>query len=75
VREDLEKRLVFPEVVQITRRPDIVLWAPQDKKNVLIELTVPWEERCNEAYERKVAKYTQLTEDCRKKDGKPGSSQ
>jgi len=43
----------------------MVLWAPQDKKIVLIELTVPWKERCNEAYER-TAKYTQLTEDCRK---------
>ena len=40
---------------------------PQDKKIVLIELTVPWEERCGEAYERKEAKYTQLTEECRKK--------
>ena len=40
---------------------------PQDKKIVLIEMTVPWEERCDEAYERKAAKYTQLTEECRKK--------
>jgi len=67
MRVDLEKRLVFPEVVQTTLRPDIVLWAPQDKKIVLIELIVPWEERCDEAYERKAAKYTQLTEECRKK--------
>jgi len=34
---------------------------------VFIELTVPREERCDEAYKRKAAKYTQLTEDCRKK--------
>jgi hypothetical protein len=40
---------------------------PPDKKIVLIELTVPWEERCDEAYERKSAKYTQLTGDCIKK--------
>jgi hypothetical protein len=43
---------------------------PQDKKIVLIELTVPWEERCDETYEPKSAKYTQFTEDCRKKGWK-----
>jgi hypothetical protein len=75
MRVDLEKRLVFPEFVQTTLRPDIVLLAPQGKKIVLIELTVPWEERCDEAYERKSAKYTQLTEDCRKKGWKAGASQ
>jgi len=65
MRVDLEKRLIFPTVVQTAIRPDIVLWAPQDKKYVLIELTVPWEERCDKAYERNSAKYNQLTEDCR----------
>jgi len=32
MRVDLEKRLVFPEVVQTTLRPDIVLWAPRTRK-------------------------------------------
>ena len=60
MRVVLEKRLVFPDVVQTPLQTDIVLCPqPQDKKIVLIELTVPWEERCDEAYERKAAKYTQ----------------
>jgi len=37
---------------------------------VLIELTVSLEERCDEAYKRKAAKYTQLTEDCGEKGWK-----
>ena len=31
----------------------------------MVELTVPWETRCEEAYERKMAKYTELQEQCR----------
>ncbi len=40
---DLGRRLVFPNVVQTTLRPDIVLWSETGKKLVTIELTVPWE--------------------------------
>ena len=50
---DLGKRLVFQDVVQTTQRPDIVLWSKTGKKPIVIELTVPWETRCEEAYERK----------------------
>ena len=50
MRVDLEKKLQFPEVVHTNLRPDIVLWSSQGKKIVAIELTVPWEERCDEAY-------------------------
>ncbi|KAH3862977.1 hypothetical protein DPMN_025953 [Dreissena polymorpha] len=28
------------------------IWSTKDKKLVMIELTVPWETRCDEAYER-----------------------
>ena len=59
---DLGKRLVFPAVVQTTLRPDFVLWSKTGKKLIVIELTVPWETRCEEAYERKKAKYTELLE-------------
>ena len=38
---DLGKRLVFPDVVQTTLRPDIVLWSKAGKKLIVIELTVP----------------------------------
>ena len=30
----------------------------------MVELIVPWETRCDEAYERKMAKYTELQEQC-----------
>ncbi|XP_052271754.1 uncharacterized protein LOC127872461 [Dreissena polymorpha] len=62
---DLDRRLVFPNVVQTTLRPDIVLWSETGKKLVTIELTVPWEARCEEAYERKKAKYTELMDLCK----------
>ncbi|XP_052256524.1 uncharacterized protein LOC127861838 [Dreissena polymorpha] len=62
---DLGRRLVFPNVVQTTLRPDIVLWSETGKKLFTIELTVPWEARCEEAYERKKAKYTELMDLCK----------
>lgn len=41
---------------------------------VTIELTVPWEENCEEAHERKSLKYIDLMADCRIKDGACGIS-
>ena len=64
----LGKRLVFQDVVQTTLRPDIVLWSKTGKKFIVIELTVPWETRCGEAYERKKAKYKKLLDLCKEKD-------
>ncbi|XP_066271283.1 uncharacterized protein [Branchiostoma lanceolatum] len=64
---DLGRRLHFPPVVQTKLRPDAVLWSEEGKKIVLIELTVPWEERCEEAYERKKNKYQDLLQECRDK--------
>lgn len=32
---------------------------------VVIELTVPWETRCQEAYEREIVKYKDLLMECR----------
>jgi len=61
---DLGKKLVFPGIVQTNLRPDIVLWSETGKKLFVIELTVLWETRCKEAYERK-AKYTELLKQCR----------
>jgi hypothetical protein len=62
---DLSKKLVFPSFVQTNLRPDIVLWSEKGKKFIMIELTVPWETRCEEAYERKKTKYTELLNQCR----------
>ena len=62
---DIGKQLQFPEVVHTTLRPDIVLSSKKTKKIVIIELTVPWEERCSQANERKKAKYEELVQQCR----------
>jgi hypothetical protein len=64
---DLKQKLVFPNIIQTTLRPDIVLWSNKDKCLIMVELTVPWESRCEEAFERKKAKYTYLQEQCREK--------
>lgn len=50
---DLEKSLVFSQVIQSSLRSDVVLWSEQAKKVILIELTVPWEEGCKEALKEK----------------------
>ncbi|XP_061747756.1 uncharacterized protein LOC133545995, partial [Nerophis ophidion] len=63
---DLGKQLKFPDVVaKRTLRPDIVLTSVASKQVILLELTVPWEDRMEEANERKSAKYSQLVEECR----------
>ena len=72
MRVDLGRRLQFPEVVQTTLRPDIVLWSTKDQKIILVELTVPWEEGCEVAHERKAGKYQQLAQDCRDRGWQAG---
>jgi len=57
---DIGKKLVFPGIVQTNLRPDIILGSETVTKLIMIELTVPWETRCEEAYQRKKAKYTEL---------------
>ena len=58
---DLDKKLVFPpEIVTTTLRPDMVLWSKAAKLAYVVELTVPWEEGVEEAYERKKLKYSDL---------------
>ena len=62
---DLDKRLVFPMQIVTTRlRPDIIIWSESPKMVVMVELTVPWEERMAEATERKRGKYQELVEQC-----------
>ncbi|XP_030008310.1 uncharacterized protein LOC115431800 [Sphaeramia orbicularis] len=67
MKVDLGGRLQFPKVVQTALRPDVVLWSEEAEKIILIELTVPWEEGCEEAFERKSGKYQDLLHDCREK--------
>lgn len=65
MRVDLRRQLKFPEkITTSTLRPDIVLWSRATKQVVLLELTVPWEERIEEAHERKLGKYQPLTQQC-----------
>ncbi len=40
-------------VLSTTLRPDIIMWSPGGKKIILVELTVPWDEGCEEAAEKK----------------------
>jgi hypothetical protein len=70
MRVDLGKKLVFPEIVHTNQRPDIVLWSQSPKRMILVELTVPWEENIDEAYERKMARYQELAETCTNKGWK-----
>ena len=62
---DLGSQLNFPQHVhKTTLRPDIILVPEATKNVVLLELTVPWEERMEEAFERKMEKYEDLVSNC-----------
>ena len=61
---DLDRRLIFPpEIATTTLRPDLVLWSNNCKLVYIIELTVPWEDAVEEAYERKKLRYSNLAAD------------
>jgi len=63
---DLGGQLRFPqEISSTTSRPGIVLWSKSSRQVVMVELTVPWEERMEEANERKRTMYQQLVQECR----------
>ena len=62
---------VFPDVFQTTLRRYIVLCSVEDTTVIIIELCVPWEEGCDEAYEKKDAKYWELRKHARIVVGKP----
>ncbi|CAC5407387.1 unnamed protein product [Mytilus coruscus] len=63
---DLKQKLQFPPQIAVTnQRPDIVIWSASTKQAILLELTVPWEERIQDANERKRLKYQDLLAECR----------
>ena len=63
---DLKRQLRFPEYIAPTNlRPDIVISSKESKVCVIMELTVPWEERIEEAHERKMLKYAELVDKCK----------
>ena len=52
------------EMELTTLRPDLVLVSRAARRVITMELTVPWEARIDEAWERKMRKYAELVEDC-----------
>lgn len=57
MKADLRRKLQFQEEsLSTTLRPAIVLWSQEGKKVILVELTVHWEEGCEETAERKKTK-------------------
>ena len=61
VAADLKEANPLPHhIVRSQQRPDIVLWAESLKRIILVELTVPWVENMEEAYERKMDRYESL---------------
>ena len=67
LKVDLGKQLKFPETITVTTlRPDLVLMSESTRQVILLELTVPWEDRMEEAFERKRAKYEELAGECRR---------
>ncbi|XP_075893028.1 uncharacterized protein LOC142895694, partial [Nelusetta ayraudi] len=63
---DLGKQLRFPQHIAATSlRPDMIITSEASKHLIMLELTVPWEERIEEANERKRSKYQELVEECR----------
>ncbi|CAC5423515.1 unnamed protein product [Mytilus coruscus] len=63
---DLKQKLQFPPQIAVTnQRPHIVIWSASTKQAILLELTVPWEERIDDANERKRLKYQDLLAECR----------
>ena len=54
-------------MVHTTLHPDIILWSIEDKKIIVVELTMPWEDSCEVAHERKSLKYQPLVQECKDK--------
>nr|XP_034331688.1 uncharacterized protein LOC117690947 [Crassostrea gigas] len=68
MRADLKTRMQFPtEVASTNKRPDIAIWSLASRQVIVVELTVPWEERMEDAYERKMGKYQVLVADCQER--------
>lgn len=58
---DVDQRLTVPSEIAITNlRPDLVLWSNSQRMVYFVELTVPWEDAVQEAFERKKLRYTEL---------------
>ena len=57
----LSQRVTFPPKIAATnRRPDLVLWSTSCLRVFIVELTVPWEDAIDEAFELKGLRYANL---------------
>lgn len=64
LRVDLKRKLVFPQEVAVTTlRPDMVLTSRSTKTILVVELTVPWEDRLSISHQQKSAKYQDLIDE------------
>ena len=64
-------RLVFPIEITVTNlRPDILIYSRLSKQIIIMELTVPWEDRMGEANARKRDKYEELINTCKEQGWK-----
>ncbi|KAK0143149.1 hypothetical protein N1851_018733 [Merluccius polli] len=64
---DLGKQLRFPQHIATSLRPDMIITSEASRQLIILELTVPWEERIEEANERKRTKYQDLVEEWRER--------
>ena len=63
VAADLDTPLVFPLVATL-QRPDLVVWSDDQKRAIIMELTISWEDNIKAAEERKAERYEKLVEQC-----------
>ena len=68
IAADLKEALHFPHhIVHTQERLDIVIWSDTVKHVIIVELTVPWKENIEEAFERKKLWYEKLRIECEDK--------
>ncbi len=54
LRADLDHQLKLPQQMAVTSlQPDILLWSTIAKTVIMVELTVPWEDGLETAFERR----------------------
>ena len=61
---DLRTRLQFPVEIMTSLRPDLIMYSRSKICIIMVELTIPWETRIEEAFERKKSKYSDLCSMC-----------
>jgi len=68
---DRGQKLRFPAGIATTNlRPDLVLWSASLKQVYIVQLTVPWQNAVEEAYEHKKLRYADLAADAQERGWK-----